>query len=64
MNLSQEQAYRLASMIKPSDVIEYINNHRPEYEEWLKAETKKVHLKKEVKKDEIYKIKCEKTSID
>lgn len=52
MSLSQEQAYRLASMIKPSDVIDYINNHRSEYEEWLIKEQKRVKKNKEESKNE------------
>lgn len=47
MGLTQEQAYRLASMIKPSDVLKYINNHQSEYEEWLNEEQKKVQKEKE-----------------
>ena len=52
MNLSQEQAHRLALMIKPSDVLEYINTHRSDYEEWLKNEEKKEQKKKEEKENE------------
>lgn len=38
MELTQKQIYRLATMIKPSVVIEYINNNRSDYEKWLKEE--------------------------
>lgn len=47
MSLTQEQAYRLATMIKPNIVLEYINNHQSEYEEWLRNEQTKVQKKKE-----------------
>lgn len=53
MKLSQEQAHRLATMIKPSIVLEYINNHQSEYEEWLKEEEEKEKVQKEVQKNEI-----------
>ncbi|MDD4406720.1 MAG: hypothetical protein PHF30_01620 [Bacilli bacterium] len=47
MNLTQEQAHRLASMIKPSTVLEYINNNLSDYEKWLEEEVKNNQMKME-----------------
>lgn len=66
MSLTQEQANRLATMIKPCVVLEYINNNRSDYEEWLKKENKRKQLNKEefLNANKICKIKRKQTAND
>lgn len=66
MDLTQEQAHRLASMIKPGNVLEYINNNLSEYEKWLEEEFKHNRIKKEELDYElkIFKIKSKQSTND
>lgn len=66
MDLTQEQAHRLASMIKPSIVLEYINNNLSEYEKWLEEEFQNNQIKKEEYDYEIriFKIKSKQSTND
>lgn len=47
MELSKEQLKTIASNILVSDIIDYINNHRSEYEEFLKEEELKENTARE-----------------
>lgn len=47
MELSKEQLKTIASNILVSDIIDYINNHSSEYEEFLKEEELKENLERE-----------------
>lgn len=66
MNLTPEQAHRLATMIKPSDVIKHINDHRSEYKEWLMKQLKINQITKEEYNYEIkiFKIKTKQSTND
>lgn len=47
MELSKEQLKTIASNILVSDIIDYVNNHRSEYEEFLKEEELKENIERE-----------------
>lgn len=47
MELSKEQLKTIASNILVSDIIDYINNHRSEYEEFLREEELKENIERE-----------------
>ena len=64
MDLTQEQAHRLASMIKPGNVLEYINNNLSEYEKWLEEEFQNNQIKKEEYDYEIFEIKSKQSTND
>lgn len=48
--MSDKQISLFSSSILVSDVISYIDNHKEEYEQFLKAEMEKDNLKKIAKK--------------
>ena len=50
MELSKEQLKTIASNILVSDIIDYINNHSSEYEEFLKEEEE---LKENIEREEV-----------
>lgn len=54
--MSDEQNKLFSSNILISDVISYIDNHKKEYEEWLKKENSKSNTKNKKQKNKEEKI--------
>lgn len=53
MSISQEQIRQISSSILVSDVLTYIEQHRSEYEEFLKEEEKAEIVINEKRKDKV-----------
>lgn len=54
--MNEEQVKLFSSSILISDVISYIDNHKKEYEEWLKKENSKSNTKNKNKSNKEEKI--------